>query len=107
MILWTEIKKEFPRIPKLLRGSRFSFAVVTGNESNEQLRGLAEDMFLYCGLGCRSASYLFVPEGYDFKALVKATKKIGFYVKVIPAYNNSYVRTRAAAANGGRIICRE
>jgi hypothetical protein len=98
-----EIKKEFPRIPKLLRGSRFSFAVVTGNESNEQLRGLAEDMFLYCGLGCRSASYLFVPEGYDFKALVKATKKIGFYVKVIPAYNNSYVRTRALLQMEGEL----
>jgi len=89
------IKKELPRIPKLLRGSRFSFAVLEGDESTGQLRGLAEDMFLYCGLGCRSVSYLFVPEGYDFKRLVKAAKKMGTFLMAIPAHANSYVRERA------------
>ena len=90
-----EIKKELPRIPKLLRGSRFSFAVLEGDESDGQLGGLAEDMFLYCGLGCRSVSYLFVPEGYDFKRLVKAAKKMEIFLMAIPAYANSYVRERA------------
>jgi hypothetical protein len=90
-----EIKKELPRIPKLLRRSRFSFAVLDGDESDGQLGGLAEDMFLYCGLGCRSVSYLFVPEGYDFKRLVKAAKKMEIFLMAIPAYANSYVRERA------------
>ena len=86
------INKELPRIPKLLRGSRFSFAVLEGDESNEQLRGLAEDMFLYCGLGCRSVSYLFVPEGYDFKRLVNAAKKMKSLLMAVPAHADSYVR---------------
>lgn len=62
----------FPDVPKVLRTSRFSCAILDGRESVEQLTALAEDMLLYYGLGCRSVTCLLVPEKYDFGALSEA-----------------------------------
>lgn len=59
----------FGKYPHIIRHNRHSVAVLSGNESKEDLAGLAEDMLLYAGLGCRSVSKLFVPRGYDFEAL--------------------------------------
>lgn len=59
----------YPGIPALLRGSRLSAAVLAGDESDEELRGLRDDIFLYYGMGCRNVSRLFVPRGYDFGRL--------------------------------------
>lgn len=58
--------------PNIIRKNRNSVAVLTGNETEEQLVGLADDIFTYFGLGCRSVSKLFVPKGYDFDAFFKA-----------------------------------
>ena len=38
-------------------------------QSEAELRGLADDICLYFGLGCRSVSKLYVPENYDFTPL--------------------------------------
>ena len=51
----------------LLRGSRHSVAVLDGEESVEELQGLVEDITSYSGLGCRSVSMLFLPEGYELR----------------------------------------
>lgn len=51
----------------LLRGSRHSVAVLDGEESAEELQGLVEDITSYSGLGCRSVSMLFLPEGYELR----------------------------------------
>lgn len=59
----------FGKYPHIIRHSRHSVAVLSGTESKKDLAGLAEDMLLYAGLGCRSVSKLFVPRGYDFEAL--------------------------------------
>ena len=53
--------------PSIIRKNRNSVAVLTGNESKEDLIGLGKDIFTYFGLGCRSVSKLFVPKGYDFE----------------------------------------
>lgn len=55
----------FKDVPHLLRKSRSSLAVITGSETQEELDLLAEDIFLYFGLGCRSVSKIFLPSGYD------------------------------------------
>ncbi|MFM1888072.1 MAG: hypothetical protein RL501_359 [Bacteroidota bacterium] len=52
--------------PNLIRRNRYSCAVLTGAETQEELALLGEDIFRYFGLGCRSVSKLWVPEGYDF-----------------------------------------
>jgi hypothetical protein len=58
--------------PSIIRKNRNSVAVLTGTESQEQLEALANDIFRYYGLGCRSVSKLFVPESYNFDAFFKA-----------------------------------
>ncbi|MDO6808646.1 acyl-CoA reductase [Zobellia galactanivorans] len=62
----------FSKVPNIIRKNRNSVAVLTGNESTEQLNALGEDVFRYYGLGCRSVSKIFVPDTYDFDTLFKA-----------------------------------
>ena len=57
----------YPTTRRLLRGSRHSVAVLSGNESGEELEALCNDITAYSGLGCRSVSMLFVPRGYTPK----------------------------------------
>ena len=54
--------------PSIIRKNRNSLAVLTGNESDEEMNLLGDDIFQYFGLGCRSVSKLHVPEGYNFDA---------------------------------------
>ena len=56
--------EHYPTTRRLLRGSRHSVAVLDGRESDEELRGLEEDITAYSGLGCRSVSLIFTPEGH-------------------------------------------
>lgn len=62
----------FGKYPNIIRRNRNSVAVLTGNETKDQLAALGEDIFRYYGLGCRSVSKLFVPEGYDFDLFFKS-----------------------------------
>jgi hypothetical protein len=62
----------FSKKPHIIRRNRHGAAVLTGRESADELQGLAADIFLYFGMGCRSVSKLFVPEGYDFDPLFEA-----------------------------------
>jgi hypothetical protein len=57
-------REHFATTRTLLRGSRHSVAVLNGKESTEELRALYNDITAYSGLGCRSVSMLFVPQGY-------------------------------------------
>jgi hypothetical protein len=59
----------FGKYPHIIRRNRTSVAVLDGHESNQDLQGLGSDLFLYFGLGCRSVSKLFLPEGYDLARL--------------------------------------
>lgn len=58
--------------PHIIRKNRNSVGVLSGEESQEELEGLADDIFRYYGLGCRSVSKLYVPEGYVFDKIFKA-----------------------------------
>lgn len=62
----------FKDVPSIIRKNRNSVAVLTGNETREELEGLSEDIFRYFGLGCRNVSKLFVPQGYDFAKFFEA-----------------------------------
>lgn len=58
--------------PSIIRNNRNSVAVLTGNESTEELKNLSEDIFRYYGLGCRNVSKLFVPKGYNFDSFFES-----------------------------------
>ncbi|WP_299052615.1 acyl-CoA reductase [uncultured Polaribacter sp.] len=58
----------FKNKPSIIRKSRNSVAVLTGNETEEDFINLSDDIFQYFGLGCRSVSKLYVPKNYNFDA---------------------------------------
>jgi hypothetical protein len=62
----------FSKYPSIIRRNRTSVAILDGSETTEELTGLAEDVFRYFGLGCRSVSKLYVPVEYDFHKLIEA-----------------------------------
>jgi len=58
----------FKNKSNIIRKSIKSVAVLTGRESDLELKKLSNDVFNYFGLGCRSVSKLYVPKGYHFDA---------------------------------------
>ncbi|MBL0153260.1 MAG: acyl-CoA reductase [Chitinophagaceae bacterium] len=78
----------FSKYPNIIRRNRTSVAILTGNESKEELDLLADDIFLYFGLGCRNVSKIFVPEGYDFIPLLGACKRYGWLADFHKFKNN-------------------
>jgi len=61
--------------PSIIRKNRNSAAVLSGNETSEQLEALSDDIFRYYGLGCRNVSKLFVPQAYNFDTFFNAVYK--------------------------------
>jgi len=69
----------FSKYPHIIRKNRTSVAVLEGNESQEELEALADDIQLYFGLGCRNVTQVMVPEEYDFVPLLSALRKYDHY----------------------------
>lgn len=61
----------FGRYPNIIRQNRNAVAVLSGEETEEEMRALGHDVFRYFGLGCRNVSKLYAPEGYDFQPLLE------------------------------------
>jgi hypothetical protein len=79
----------FGRYPSIIRRNRTSVAVLKGNENEEQLSSLADDVHLYFGLGCRNVTKIYVPPGYDFVPLLNAFKKYNYFSDHTK-YKNNY-----------------
>lgn len=85
-------RAQYAGIPALLRGSRQSVAVLSGRETAAQLAGLADDIWAYSGLGCRSVSLLFLPAGYELRLnMPQVNEKL----------RNNYLQQKALLAMGG------
>ena len=62
----------FKDYKSIIRKNRRSVAILNGEETEEDLKQLAKDIFLYFGLGCRNVSKLYLPSGYDTDKLFNA-----------------------------------
>jgi hypothetical protein len=84
----------FGKVPNIIRKNRNSAAVITGNETKEQLYNLGHDIFDYFGLGCRNVSKLFIPKGYDLATFFEAIEP---YHDIINhnKYSNNYGYNRS------------
>lgn len=79
----------FSKKPHIIRKNRNSLAILSGDESREELKALGTDIFRYFGLGCRSISKIYVPTGYDFTTLFECLEpwsSIGDHFK----FRNNY-----------------
>lgn len=102
----------FRKYPNIIRKNRTSVAVLTGNESREELCALGQDIFRYFGLGCRNVSFLYVPnnfkpdpfyeaiEGWNVLSLHKKYlnnyeySKAIYLVNAVPHFDNNFLLLR-------------
>jgi len=68
-------QKYFGNKPYIARGHRNAIGVIHGDETDEEILELADDVFMYFGLGCRNVSKLFVPKDYDVTRLLMLWEK--------------------------------
>jgi hypothetical protein len=84
----------FGKYPNIIRQNRNSIAVISGEESENDLMNLGEDIFRYFGLGCRSVAKIFVPKGYDFDLLFGAIYPFNEIIEY-KKYENNYDYNKA------------
>ena len=72
----------FRNIPHIIRKNRNGVAVLSGDESEEDLAALGEDIFTYFGMGCRNITKLYIPDSYDLKVL------LGVLDRFLPLYQH-------------------
>ncbi|HEY2349241.1 MAG TPA: acyl-CoA reductase [Puia sp.] len=89
----------FQKYPSLIRRNRTSIAILEGNETEEELGKLADDVFLYFGLGCRNVTQIHVPENYDFIPLLRAFRKFQWMADHHKYKNNYDYRLSLAILN--------
>lgn len=65
----------FGKYPHIIRRNRTSVAILNGEETEEELSNLADDVYQYFGLGCRNVTKIYVPEQYEFLPLLNRFKK--------------------------------
>lgn len=78
----------FAKYPHIIRRNRSSAAILTGNETQEALSKLTDDLCLYFGLGCRNVTQIFIPENYNFEPLKLALKKYHHHLEYTKYKNN-------------------
>ncbi len=62
----------FSKYPSIIRGHRNSVGIIIGNESASELKRLADDVFMYFGMGCRNISKLYIPKDYPIKNIFES-----------------------------------
>ena len=84
----------FGKYPNIIRKSRSSVAVLTGTETEEDLQLLADDLFLYFGLGCRSITKIYLPKGFKIDRVFESFMKYSSFMNH-NKYMNNYEYYRA------------
>jgi len=79
----------FGKYPHIIRQNRTSVAILDGDETDEELALLADDVYLYYGLGCRNVTQVCVPRNYNFERLLRAFNKHNGYAD-LNKYKNNY-----------------
>ncbi len=97
----------FGRYPSLIRRNRTSVAILDGDETPAVLDQLADDVFLYFGLGCRNVTQIHVPEHYDFIPLLRAFRKYQWMADHHKYKNNYDYRLSLAILNKLRYMTNE
>lgn len=57
----------FAKYPHIIRANRNAVAVLTGEETDEEINALGADIFEYFGLGCRNVSMCLVPRNLEWE----------------------------------------
>ncbi len=85
---------QYGHIPHLIRKNRNSLAILSGQETAEEIAALGEDVFAYFGRGCRNVSYMLLPSGYNLQKLHNAWNEYS-HVMDNQSYRNNIRYQRA------------
>ena len=103
----------FGKLPRIVRKSRTSVAVLDGSETEAELAALGEDVFRYFGLGCRNVGKLFIPQDFDLDRIFGALfswKEIINHNKYANNYDYNkavWLLDRAPIVENGFLIVKE
>lgn len=84
----------FKNHKSIIRKNRTSVAVLKGDETDEELQRLAEDIFRYFGLGCRNVTRLFLPQDFKLDRLFENFLAFGEIINH-NSYANNYDYNKA------------
>ncbi len=85
-----QFEKYFEKFPRIIRRNRSAVAVLSGEESAEEMLALGKDIFLYFGLGCRNVSKIYLPQGFDKVKLVEILHENFKHLINHNKYKNNY-----------------
>ncbi|MFP4603949.1 MAG: acyl-CoA reductase [Bacteroidales bacterium] len=85
----------FGKYPNIIRKNRNSIAVLTGEETDKDITKLADDIFLYFGMGCRNISKIYIPHKFSFKHFFQNINHYEEELKQHNKYMNNYEYNRA------------
>tara|TARA_Y100000991_G_scaffold214867_1_gene203653 strand:+ start:412 stop:1410 length:999 start_codon:yes stop_codon:yes gene_type:complete len=94
----------FKDYKSIIRKNRRSVAILNGNESDEDLKMLAKDIFLYFGLGCRNVSKIFLPKNYKTDKLFNAFYEYKEQINHIKYSNNYDYNKTVYLMNGEKLL---
>ncbi len=103
----------FRHIPHIIRKNRNGVAVLTGEESEDQLYGLGRDIFAYFGMGCRNVTKIFVPASYDLKILLGVLDRFSHlsqhhkYGNNVNYYRTLYLMNQDPILDNGVLLLKE
>ena len=85
----------FSKVPNIIRKNRTSVAVLDGTETEEELKGLGDDIFRYFGLGCRNITKVYFKSEDQIHPFFESVYDWGVKVINHPKYANNYDYNRA------------
>lgn len=88
------LESYFKNYKHIIRKNRTSVAVLKGDETDAELKLLAEDIFRYFGLGCRNVTRLFLPKDMKLDRLFENFIDFGHIINH-NAYANNYDYNKA------------
>ncbi|MFN3998394.1 acyl-CoA reductase [Algoriphagus sp.] len=103
----------FGKYPSIIRANRTSIAILTGEETDEDLDKLGKDIFLYYGLGCRNVSKIFVKNVVHLQHFLDVMEKFSWVASNHKYLNNYeyiksiYLVNREPHLDNGFLILRE
>ncbi len=103
----------FGKYPHIFRKNRNGAAIITGDETPDQIAALGNDIFTYFGLGCRSVSKIFIPSGYNLNRFIEALDKFSYvmehnkYMNNYQYYRSVYLLNKIPHSDNGFLLFKE
>lgn len=94
----------FGKYPNIIRRNRTSCAILTGNETTDELRSLGTDIFTHFGLGCRNVSKVYVPFGYSFNKFFESIEPFQPIIHHHKYHNNHDYQKSIMLVNGTKFL---